>query len=118
MANKGINRVTLVGNIGQDPELRKAGNTSVLNLSLATSESWKDNQGQTHEITDWHRVVIWGKLAEIIHQYTTTGNQLYVEGKSRTRPFKDSAGVDRYVTEVIVDKQGTVQMLGHKTPAT
>lgn len=115
MANKGINKVILVGNLGQNPELRYMPNgNAIAKISVATSESWRDQQGQQQERTEWHRVVFYGKLAEIAGQYLQKGSQVYLEGKLLTRKWKDQAGQDRYTTEVIVDQTGTMQMLSGK----
>lgn len=112
MASKGVNKVILVGNIGQDPELRYMPNgNAVANFSLATSESWKDQQGQIQERTEWHRCTAYRKLAEIIGEYVRKGSQIYVEGKLQTRKWQDQSGQDKYTTEVIVDQ---MQMLGSK----
>lgn len=110
MATKGVNKVILVGNIGQDPEVRYMPNgNAVANLSLATSESWKDQQGQMQERTEWHRLTMYRRLAEICGEYLKKGSQIYVEGKLQTRKWQDQQGVDKYTTEIIVDQ---MQMLG------
>ena len=110
MATKGVNKVILVGNLGQDPEIRYMPNgNAVANLSLATSESWKDQSGQLQERTEWHRLTIYRKLAEIAGEYLRKGSQIYVEGKLQTRKWQDQQGQDRYTTEIIVDQ---MQMLG------
>jgi single-strand DNA-binding protein len=115
MATKGVNKVTLLGRIGTDPDLRKTPNgKSVIGFRLGTSETWKDQQGQQQEITDWHSVVVWGGRAEVVSMYAVKGDQIYIEGKNRTRQFTDSAGVERWVTEVIVDQSGDVQLIGNK----
>lgn len=113
MASRGVNKVILVGNIGQDPDIRfTADGKAIANLSLATSESWKDQQGNKQEKTEWHRIVVFGKLAEIVQQYVTKGSKLYVEGKLQTRKYQAQDGSDRYTTEVIVDSfNGVLQML-------
>ena len=100
---RGVNKVILVGNLGQKPEMRYTQtNTAVATLSIATSESWKDkDSGEQREKTEWHRVVFFGKLAEIAEQYLDKGSQLYVEGKLQTRKWQDQAGNDRYTTEVL-----------------
>lgn len=118
MASRGINKVILVGNLGQDPEVRYTANGSaVTSLSLATSESWKDkNTGQTQEKTEWHRVAMFGKLAEIAGEYLRKGSQVYIEGKLQTRKWQDKQGQDRYTTEVVVDGfSGVMQMLGGRS---
>ena len=110
MATKGVNKVILVGNLGNDPEVRYMPNgNAVANLSLATSESWKDPQGQMQERTEWHRLTMYRRLAEIAGEYLKKGSQIYVEGKLRTRKWQDQSGQDRYTTEIIVDQ---MQMLG------
>lgn len=114
MTVRGINKVIIVGNLGQDPEIRYMPNGgAVANLSLATSESWRDKQtGEMRENTEWHRVVVFGKLAEIAGEYLRKGAQLYVEGQLRTRSWQDDSGLTRYVTEIVVGQNGTMQMLG------
>lgn len=115
MASRGINKVILVGNLGQDPEVRYTPNGSAIaNISIATSDSWKDkNTGQMQEKTEWHRVAIFGKLAEIAGEYLRKGSQVYLEGKLQTRKWQDKQGQDRYTTEVVVDGfNGVMQMLG------
>jgi single-strand DNA-binding protein len=110
----GINKVILVGNLGQDPEIRyTADGRPIANFSIATSESWKDkNSGEKREKTEWHRVVVFGKLAEICGEYLSKGRQVYIEGKLQTRKWQGQDGQDRYTTEVVVDMRGTMQMLG------
>ncbi|HCD6619689.1 TPA: single-stranded DNA-binding protein [Pseudomonas aeruginosa] len=110
---RGINRVTLVGNVGGDPEVRyTADGKAVANITLATTETWKDKQsGQQKERTEWHRVVFFGRLAEIVGEYVGKGTLLYVEGSLRTRKWKDKDGNDQYTTEVSVDLDGTMQVL-------
>ncbi|MCU7962402.1 single-stranded DNA-binding protein [Shewanella sp. SW32] len=115
MGKRGVNKVILVGNLGQDPDVRYMPNgNAVANVSIATSESWKDQQGQEQERTEWHRVVFFGKLAEIVGEYLRKGSQIYVEGKLQTRKWQDNDGKDHYSTEVIVDQSGTMQMLGSR----
>lgn len=113
----GINKVILVGNLGANPEVKynQAGK-AVANLSVATSESWTDkNTGQKNEKTEWHRVILFGKLAEISGQYLSKGSKVYVEGKLQTRKWQDQNGQDKYTTEVIVSGfSGTLQMLDKK----
>ncbi|WP_144180558.1 MULTISPECIES: single-stranded DNA-binding protein [unclassified Pseudomonas] len=110
---RGINKVILVGTCGQDPEVRYLPNgNAVTNLSLATSESWNDRQtGQRVEKTEWHRVVLFGKVAEIAGEYLRKGSQCYIEGKLKTREWEKD-GIKRYATEVHVDINGTLQLLG------
>ncbi|HAG2284978.1 TPA: single-stranded DNA-binding protein [Salmonella enterica] len=116
MTVRGINKVIIVGNLGQDPEIRYMPNGgAVANLSLATSESWRDKQtGEMRENTEWHRVVLFGKLAEVAGEYLRKGSQVYIEGQLRTRSWDDNNGVTRYTTEVIVNTTGTMQMLGNR----
>ncbi|EJT6941315.1 single-stranded DNA-binding protein [Cronobacter sakazakii] len=116
MASKGVNKVILVGNLGQDPEVRYMPNGgAVANLRLATSESWRDKQtGEMKEVTEWHSVVLYGKLAEVAGEYLRKGSQIYIEGHLRTRKWQDQSGQDRYSTEVVVNVGGTMQMLGGK----
>lgn len=110
MASRGVNKVILVGNLGNDPEVRYMPNgKAVANLSLATSESWKDQQGQLQERTEWHRLTIYDRLGEIAGEYLKKGSKIYVEGKLQTRKWQDQQGNDRYTTEIIVDQ---MQMLG------
>jgi single-strand DNA-binding protein len=108
---RGVNKVILVGNLGQDPDMRALpSGTAVANVSLATNESWRDKQtGEQHERTEWHRCVFFGRLAEIAGEYLRKGSQIYVEGSLRTRKWQDREGHDRYSTEVIVND---LQMLG------
>ncbi len=113
----GINKVILVGNLGQKPEVKYASNgNAIANLSVATSESWTDkNTGQKQEKTEWHRVSLFGKLAEIAGQYLDKGSKVYVEGKLQTRKWQDKSGADRYTTEVVVSGfNGTLQMLDRR----
>lgn len=116
MASRGVNKVILVGNLGQDPEVRYMPNGgAVANITLATSESWRDKQtGETKEKTEWHRVVLFGKLAEVAGEYLRKGSQVYIEGALQTRKWTDQAGVEKYTTEVVVNVGGTMQMLGGK----
>ena len=108
---RGINKVILVGNLGADPETRyMPSGSAVTNLSVATSESWKDKQtGEQTERTEWHKVVMFDRLAEIAAEYLRKGSQVYIEGKLRTRKWQDQSGNDRYTTEIIADE---MQMLG------
>ncbi|EJC1153988.1 single-stranded DNA-binding protein [Cronobacter sakazakii] len=116
MASKGVNKVILVGNLGQDPDVRYMPNGgAVTSLRLATSESWRDKQtGEMKEVTEWHSVVLYGKLAEVAGEYLRKGSQIYIEGQLRTRKWQDQSGQDRYSTEVVVNVGGTMQMLGGK----
>lgn len=113
---KGINKVILVGNLGQDPELRyMPQGGAVANLSIATSETYKDKaNGQPKEVTEWHRVVMYGKLAEIAGEYLRKGSKVYIEGKLKTRKWQDQQGIERYTTEIIANE---MQMLdGRESP--
>ena len=113
MASRGINKVILVGNLGKDPEMRYMPNgNAVANLTLATSESWKDKTtGQQQDKTEWHRVVMFRRLAEIAGEYLKKGSQVYIEGKLQTRKWQDQQGQDRYTTEIVADE---LQMLGSR----
>ncbi|MEG3493926.1 single-stranded DNA-binding protein [Klebsiella variicola] len=114
MASRGVNKVILVGNLGQDPEVRyMPSGGAVANFTLATSESWRDKQtGEMKEQTEWHRVVLFGKLAEVAGEYLRKGSQVYIEGQLRTRKWTDQSGQEKYTTEVVVNVGGTMQMLG------
>ncbi|HCM1321208.1 TPA: single-stranded DNA-binding protein [Vibrio parahaemolyticus] len=115
MASRGINKVILVGNLGNDPEIRYMPNGgAVANITIATSESWRDKAtGEQREKTEWHRVVLFGKLAEVAGEYLRKGSQVYVEGQLQTRKWQDQSGQDRYSTEVVVQGfNGVMQMLG------
>jgi single-strand DNA-binding protein len=109
----GVNKVILVGNLGKDPEVRHLENGAVVaNFSVATSESYKDKNGERQTQTEWHNVVLWRGLAEIAEKYLKKGNQVYIEGKLRTRSWDDKDGVTRYTTEVVGDN---MTMLGSKS---
>ena len=107
---RGINKVIIVGNTGNDPEIRyTANNSAVANVSIATSESWKDKAtGESNERTEWHRIVFFNRLAEIVGEYVKKGSKLYIEGSLRTRKWQDQSGQDRYTTEIIANE---MQML-------
>jgi single-strand DNA-binding protein len=107
---RGINKVILIGNLGKDPETRYTqSGAAVTNITLATSESWKDKQtGQQQERTEWHRVVFFNRLAEIAGEYLRKGSKVYIEGSLRTRKWQDQSGQDRYTTEIVADE---MQML-------
>ena len=114
----GVNKVILVGNLGKDPEVRYTPDgKAVTNITLATSESWKDkNTGQRQEKTEWHRVVFFGGVASIAGEYLKKGSKVYIEGKLQTRKWQDQSGQERYTTEVVVDGfSGTMQMLDSRT---
>lgn len=117
MVSKGINKVILIGNLGNKPDVRStADGRTITTVSLATSDSWKDkNTGQVQEKTEWHRVVVFGRLGEIAGQYLKKGSKVYFEGKLKTRKWQDKSGQERYTTEVIVDNfGGEMQMLDSK----
>ena|ERR1035437_10645488 len=106
----GVNKVIIVGRLGADPEVKTiTGGNTVARLSIATSENWTDKQGQKQERTEWHKVVVWGKLAELCGKYLTKGRQAYIEGRLQTRSWEDQQGQKRYATEVVAN---TVQFLG------
>lgn len=112
--SRSLNKVQLIGNVGRDPEIRfaKDGNP-IANMSIATSDTWKDKQGQKQEKTAWHRVVVFGKLAEIIQQYVSKGAKIFIEGKLQTKKWTDKSGQDRYTTEIVLDGfNGQMIMLG------
>lgn len=108
---RGINKAILIGNLGVDPETRHtAGGNAVTNIRIATSESWRDRQtGEQQERTEWHRVVFFGRLAEVVGEYLKKGSQVYVEGRIQTRKWQDKEGNDRYTTEIVANE---MQMLG------
>lgn len=112
----GINKVIIIGNLGQDPEIRyTASGSAVANLSVGVSEQWKDKTtGEKKQQTEWMRVVLFGKLAEVAGEYLRKGSQVYIEGKLRTRKWQDQTGQDKYTTEVVVNVGGVMQMLGGK----
>ena len=103
MSRGGVNKVILIGNLGGDPEVRYTpGGAAVANVNLATNESWNDREGQRQERTEWHRLVFWSKLAEIVGQYLKKGSKVYVEGRLQTRQWDDQSGQKRYTTEIVV----------------
>ncbi len=110
MASRGVNKVILVGNLGKDPEIRyMPSGGAVTNITVATSEAWKDkNTGEQKEQTEWHRVVFFNRLAEVVGEYLKKGSKIYVEGSLQTRKWQDKSGQDRYTTEI---KGNTMQML-------
>ncbi len=113
---RGVNKVILVGNLGNDPDTRyMPSGSAVTNLSVATNESWKDKQtGEQKDRTEWHKVAMFGRLAEIAAEYLRKGSQVYIEGRLRTRKWQDQNGNDRWTTEIIADE---MQMLGGRTGA-
>ncbi len=115
MASRGVNKVILIGNLGNDPEVRyMPSGGAVANITIATSESWRDKTtGEQKEKTEWHRVAIFGKLAEVAGEYLRKGSQVYIEGQLQTRKWQDQNGQERYTTEVVVQGfNGVMQMLG------
>ncbi len=115
MATRGVNKVILVGNLGQDPEVRyMPSGGAVANITIATSESWRDKAtGEQREKTEWHRVALFGKLAEVAGEYLRKGSQVYIEGQLQTRKWQDQNGQERFTTEVVVQGfNGVMQMLG------
>ncbi len=111
---RGINKAVILGTLGKDPEIRYASNgNAVVNLSVATNESWRDKQtGEAQEHTEWHRIVIFGKLGEIASQYLKKGAQVYFEGRIKTNKWQDQSGTNRYTTEIIASE---MQMLGKRS---
>ena len=116
MASRGVNKCIILGNLGNDPEVKyTASGSAIANLTVATSESWNDKAtGEKREAVEWHRVVLFGKLAEVAGEYLRKGSQVYIEGQLRTRKWTDNAGVEKYTTEVVVGMNGVMQMLGGK----
>ena len=117
MASRGVNKVILVGHLGADVEVRYMPNGSaVANITIATSESWRDKAtGEEREKTEWHRVALFGKIAEVAGEYLHKGSQVYIEGQLQTRKWQDQNGQDQYTTEVVVQGfNGVMQMLGGK----
>ena len=108
---RGINKVTIIGNLGKDPEIRySASGAAIANITVATSDNWKDKQtGEKQERTEWHRVVFFNRLAEVVGEYLTKGSQIYIEGRLQTRKWQDKDGQDRYTTEIVANE---MQMLG------
>ena len=118
MASRGVNKVILMGNLGADPEVRYAANgNAIANITIATSETWRDKaSGDKREKTEWHRVALFGKTAEIAGEYLKKGSQVYIEGQLQTRKWQDQSGQDRYTTEVVVQwPQGSMQLLGGRS---
>ena len=114
---RGVNKVILVGNLGQDPEVRYSPNGgAIANISVATSESWKDkNTGEQVEKTEWHRVVFFRRLAEIAGEYLKKGSKVYIEGKLQTRKWQDKNGQDRYTTEIVANEMQMLDSRGGST---
>ena len=112
----GLNKVMLIGNLGADPEIRHSSDGSAIaNLSVGVSEKWRDKStGEQKQKTEWAKVVLFGKLAEVAGEYLRKGSQVYIEGQLRTRKWTDNAGVEKYTTEIVVGMNGVMQMLGGK----
>lgn len=111
-----LNKVQIIGRVGQEPEIRYTQeNKPVANLSVATTEKWKDKSGQQQEKTEWHRVVIFGGIAGVVEKYVKKGDLLFVEGKLQTRKWTDNNGQDKYSTEIVLDINGNMVMLGGKS---
>lgn len=111
--SRGVNKVILIGNLGQKPEMRyTATQSAVANISIATTESWKDKEsGEMRDKTEWHKVVYFGKLAEIVEKYLDKGSSVYIEGKLQTRKWQDKSGADRWTTEIVGNE---LTMLGSR----
>lgn len=111
-----LNQATIIGNLTRDPECRRTNDDRVIaNISLATSENWKDANGQKQEKSEFHRVVFFNKLAEVVEKYVKKGDKILIIGKLQTRKWTDKDGNDRYTTEIVVDQRGSMQMLGGKS---
>ncbi len=115
---RGVNKVILIGNLGNDPEVRYTpSGSAVASVSLATSETWKDKQsGELQDRTEWHRVVFFNRLAEIVGEYLRKGSKIYIEGSLRTRKWQDKGGVDRYTTEIIANEMHMLDSRGANIP--
>ncbi|KHF26403.1 single-stranded DNA-binding protein [Solemya velum gill symbiont] len=118
MAQRGVNKVILVGNLGKDPDVRYMPNgNAVANITLATSETWKDkNTGEQQEKTEWHRVVMFRRLGEIAGEYLKKGSKVYIEGRLQTRKWQDNNGQDRYTTEIVADQMQMLDSRGGSAP--
>ncbi|MBI4428388.1 MAG: single-stranded DNA-binding protein [Ignavibacteriales bacterium] len=118
MASRSVNRATLIGNLGKDPELRyTSSGVAVASFSLATNESWKDPDGNIQERTQWHNIVAWRKLAEICGEFLKKGSKVYVEGRLQYRNYDDKNGVKRYVTEIVIDEMVMLDSKGGAPPS-
>ena len=105
MATSGVNKVILVGNLGKDPEVRYTpGGAAVANFNIATNEAWTDKSGQKQERTEWHRIVVWGKTAELCGEYLSKGRQVYIEGRLQTREWTNKEGAKQYTTEIVANQ--------------
>lgn len=110
-----VNKVIVLGNLGRDPEVKyTAGGDAVCNLSIATSEQWKDKNGEKQERTEWHRIVLFGRQAEIAGEYLKKGRSVYIEGRLQTRKYTDKDGVEKYSTEIVADR---MQLIGGRDDA-
>lgn len=116
MASRGVNKCIILGNLGNDPGVKyTASGSAIANLTVATSESWNDKAtGEKREAVEWHRVVLFGKLAEVAGEYLRKGSQVYIEGQLRTRKWTDQSGQEKYTTEIVVGMNGVMQMIGGK----
>lgn len=116
MASRGVNKCIILGNLGNDPEVKyTASGSAIANLTVATSEEWKDKAtGASNIQTEWHRIVLFGKLAEVAGEYLRKGSQVYIEGQLRTRKWTDQSGQEKYTTEIVVGMNGVMQMIGGK----
>ena len=113
----GMNKAILIGNLGKDPEIRYTpSGLAVANFNIATSESWKDNEGERQTRTEWHRIVVFGKLAEICGEYLQKGKQVYIEGRIQTRSWEDNDGVKRYTTEIVGNQMLMLGTRGDSDP--
>ena len=116
MASRGVNKCIILGNLGNDPDVKyTASGSAIANLTVATSEEWKDKAtGESKSLTEWHRVVLFGKLAEVAGEDLRKGSQVYIEGQLRTRKWTDQSGQEKYTTEIVVGMNGVMQMIGGK----
>ncbi|HEY7460513.1 MAG TPA: single-stranded DNA-binding protein [Gemmatimonadota bacterium] len=118
MASRGVNKAILIGNLGADPEVRQTpSGQTVATFNLATSDRWRDKSGQVQDRTEWHRVVAWAQLAEIVQQYLTKGSQVYIEGRIQTRQWEDQNGQKRFTTEIVANQMVMLGGRGEGAPA-
>ena len=118
MAGRGVNKAILIGNLGADPELRQTqGGQNVATFRIATSDRWKDKSGQMQERTEWHNIVAWGALADIVQQYLTKGSQVYIEGRIQNRQWEDQSGQKRYTSEIVANQMVMLGGRGEGAPA-
>lgn len=111
-----LNKVMIIGNLGRDPEL-KQGASAIANISVATTEKWKDKEGNKQEKTEWHRIVFFGRLAEIVGDYLKKGSKVYIEGRLQTRKWEDKEGKDRYTTEIVANEMKILDSRGDNNNA-